>query len=454
MATTPEMAFSVETTGPCRKKVSVTIPSELVTIEFDKTYKNLIKTVPIQGFRPGKAPRGLVEKRYGEQVAGEVKQALLDSAYDRALKDSEIAPISAPDVENLVDLEVKPATELAFAFTVTVKPEFELPDIKGIEVSVPPAEASADEIDAEIDGLRRRKATLRPTTGKIAHGDVVTLDARGTDGETELFHSADLVYEVGTKFLGGLITDDMDDALNGEKADAEVAAKAYASPHEANHPLYGVDVQVSAKILDVKRPELPEVDEEFAKSLDFDTVEELRETIEKDVQSRRDREREKEIENLALAQLIEKAQFELPEEMIAQEVDELAARAAYSLQQEGKTEEEIAQKIVELKAARQEESEAELRRFFVLDKIVEKERVIVTETEVKSAVAMIAAYNQTTPEEMYGQLRESGRLGTLRNQLRETKAREKLRKKVTVKDAEAATPKKKASKKKAAKKKD
>ncbi|MHC4939565.1 MAG: trigger factor [Planctomycetota bacterium] len=454
MSTTPEMAFSVETTGPCRKKVSVTIPSELVSEEFDKTYRNLIKTVPIQGFRPGKAPRGLVEKRYGPQVAAEVKQTLLDSAYERALKDNEIAPISAPDVENITDLEAKPATELAFAFTVTVKPEFELPDIKGIEVSVPPAVASPEEIEVEIDGLRRRKATLRPTKAKIANGDVVTLDARGTDGETELFHSEDLVYEVGTKFLGGLITDDMDDALLGQKPEAGVEAKAYASPHEANHPLHGVDVQVSAKILEVKRPELPEVDEEFAKSLDFDSVDELKETIEKDVQSRRERERDKQIENLALEQLIEKSEFELPEEMIAAEVDELAARAAYQLQQEGKSEEEIAQKVAELKAARKEESEAELRRFFVLDKIVEKERVLVTESEVKSAVAMIAAYNQTSPEEMYAQLRESGRLGTLRNQLRETKAREKLRKKVTVKDAAAPKAKKKASKKKAAKKKD
>lgn len=438
MSSTPEIAFSVEEAGPCRKKVSVTIPQELVAAEFDKSYRNLIKTVPMQGFRQGKAPRPLIEKRYGEQVAIEVKQTLVDSAYERALKDNELSPIASPAMEEGADIDATPDAQLAFTFTITVKPEFELPDIKGIEVSVAKAEPSDAEIETEIDKLRRHKATMRPTKGKIAEGDEVTLDAKGTsgdvDGDEPLFHAADLIYEVGTKFMGGLISEDLDAALLGNKVDAEITATAYAPPHEAEHPLAGIAVDVTAKVLDVKRPDLPELDDELAKSLDFDDVAELRETVSKDVLSRKERDRNKEIENLALEQLIEKAKFELPADLIEQEVNEVASRAAYALQQEDKSEEEIAQKIAELKAARQEESEAELRRFFVLDKIVEKERVMVTETEVKSAVAMIGAYNQKSPEEMYASLRESGRLGTLRNQLRETKAREKLRKKVTVTD--------------------
>jgi trigger factor len=434
MSSTPEFAFSVEEAGPCRKKVSVTIPQELVAAEFDKSYRNLIKTVPMQGFRQGKAPRTLIEKRYGEQVTLEVKQTLVDAAYERALKDNDLSPIASPSMDEGATLEANPEEQLAFTFTITVKPEFDLPDIKGIEVSVGKAEPSEAEIEAEIDKLRRHKATMRPTKGKIAEGDEVTLKAKGTSEGEDLFNAEDLIYEVGSKFMGGLISEDLDAALLGQKADVEITATAYAPPHEADHPLAGIAVDVAATVLDVKRPDLPDLDDELAKSLDFDDVAELRETVGKDVGSRKDRERNKEIEDLALAQLIEKAEFELPADLIEQEVDEVASRAAYALQQEDKSEEEIAQKIAELKAARQEESEAELRRFFVLDKIVEKERVMVTETEVKSAVAMIAAYNQKSPEEMYASLRESGRLGTLRNQLRETKAREKLRKKVTVTD--------------------
>jgi len=435
MATTPEMVFEVETTGPCRKKVSVTVPPELVSDEFDKTYQNLIKTVPIQGFRPGKAPRGLVEKRFGPQVALEVKQTLLDSAYEKAIKDSELSPIDSPEVENVAELEVEPKSELAFSFTVTVKPEFELPDLKGLEVKVPSAAPTAEELEAAMLDMRRTKATLRPIEGgKIESGDVVTLDIRGTHDDEELFAKEDLIYEVGTKFMGGMISDDLDAALEGQEADAEFTANAYAPPHDADHPLAGVATVIHGTVLDIKRPDLPAVDADFAKSLDFDSLDELNETVSKDVTAQKERDREKLIENKALEQLIEQAKFELPAELIEKEIDELATRAAYALQQDGKSDEEIAQKIVEIKAARKEESEAELRRFFVLDKIVEVERVLVTESEVRNAVAMIAAYNQKSPEEMYGNLRDSGRLGTLRNQLRETKAREKLRKKVTVQD--------------------
>ena len=143
--------------------------------------------------------------------------------------------------------------------------------------------------------------------------------------------------------------------------------------------------------------------------------------------------------------------------MIEREVDELAARTAYEMQQQSKSEEEIAQRMAEVKSQRAEESTRDLKAFFLLDKIVEKERLLVTETEVKEAVGMIGAQSGKTPEQMYELLRESGRLASLRNQLREKKARERLRKKVKVSEVKAedsgkAAPKKTA-KKKAAKKK-
>ncbi|MEE8166903.1 MAG: hypothetical protein V3T64_15155 [Myxococcota bacterium] len=151
------------------------------------------------------------------------------------------------------------------------------------------------------------------------------------------------------------------------------------------------------------------------------------------------------MENLALLQLVEKSSFELPAELIEREVEDLARRAAYELQMQNKSEEEIAQRIAEIRAQRADESTRELKAFFILDKIVEKERILVTENEVRQAVASIAVHNRQTPEQMYALLRESGRLASLRNQLRERKAREKLRKKVMVKDAPAQSADKKSS---------
>ena len=262
----------------------------------------------------------------------------------------------------------------------------------------------------------------------------MSLKTVGRAGGEERLNEESLPYEVGTKWLSGLIADGLDDALVGKKAGDTVTGKASAPPHAENHPLAGLELDIEAEVVEIKRPDLPEVDDEFAKSYDFDSADELKEAIDKDVRSHNERDRERAIENLALEQLVEKADFELPQELIEREVEDLARRAAYELQMQNKSEEEIAQKIAEIRAQRAEQSTRELKAFFILDKIVETEKILVTENEVREAVAAIAAYNQQQPEQMYAALRDSGRLGSLRNQLREKKAREKLRGKVKVTD--------------------
>ena len=431
------MEFSVETAGPCRKRVTVTIPQQRVSEEFDKSYRHWIRNVPVPGFRQGKVPRSLVEKRFGPQVALDVKQALLDDAFEKAIKANDLSPITDPELD-LETIEVQPDHELAFDFTVTVKPEFELPELKGIEVAVPSAKPSAEEIDAAVNELRKHRATLRPVEDMaIQSGDVVTLRVRGTANEEQVIEDDNLPYEVGTKLVGGLISNDLDEQLLGSKVGDTAEATAFAPPYAASHPLTGVDITLAIEIVDHKRPDLPEIDDGFAKSFDFDSKDELVEAVTKDVGARKEREWNRLVEDRALEQLVAQTDFELPKEMIDREVDELARRAAYELQQQGTSEEEIAKRVSGIKTQRQEESERELKAFFLLDRIVEKERLLVTENEVREAVGMIAAQSGKSPEEMYGLLRDSGRLGSLRNQLREKKARARLRRKVKVTESKA-----------------
>lgn len=443
------MEFHVETAGPCRKRVRVKIPPEIVSAEFDKSYQQWVRTVPIPGFRPGKAPRKLVEKRFGKQVAEEVKQALLGSAVEEALKEKELAPIAEPEFD-VESVSVEPSQAVDFDFILTVKPEFELPDYGDIEVEVPAAEPAEEEVERALRGLRKSKATLRPVkSGKIAHEDVVSLKVRGLSGEQELFHHENLPYEVGSRMLADLIVDGLDEELEGKKVGTTAKARAFAPPYAENHPLAGIELELQAEVLDHKRPELPNLDDAFAKQFDFDTRDELVDIVRKDVQSQKERQREKMIEDLALNQLIEKCDFELPEELIEREADEISRRASYELQMQETPEEEIAKRVSEIRKQRATESARELKAFFVLDKIVDKERILVPESEVQAAVAQIGAYHDKSPEQMYALLRDSNRLSSLRNQLRVKKARAKLRKKVKVKDAGApAAAKKKTPKKK------
>jgi trigger factor len=378
-----------------------------------------------------------VEKRFGDQIAQEVKQALLDEAMEQALKRNELAPIADPELD-LETVVVRPAEPVDLDFTVTVKPEFDLPELGEIEVEAPPAEPSAAEVEQTLLALRKRKATLRPLEdGEVAEGDVVTLHVRGSAGEQEVLREENLAYEVGSKLLGDLITEGLDEALVGKRAGATAEGRAFAPPYAENHPLQGVELVVAAELVEVKRPQLPEVDEALAKAYDFETRDELLEAVKRNVRRHKEEERERFIEDSALGKLVEKCAFELPEDLIRKEADELARRAAYELQMRGETEEAVAKKVAELRARRADETTREMKAFFVLDKLVEKERILVPETEVREAVAQIAAYNEKTPDQMYAVLRDAGRLSSLRNQLRVKKARARLRKKVKVKEGAA-----------------
>jgi len=439
MADTDTIELTVEAAGPCRKRVKVTIPPARVSEEFDKSLRQWTRSVPIPGFRQGKAPQSLIEKRYGNQVAVEVKQALLDAALTKAFKDTELAPISDPELD-ADSLEVARDTALDFDFTVFVKPEFELPALDGITVEAPPAEPTREQVDGAIERFRRRRATLRPSDGPVESGDVVTLSLAGTaDGEEHVNHE-EIEYEVGSRFVGDLVTDDLHEALIGKEAGASVTAKGIAAPWQESHPLAGVELVLTAEVLDLKRPDLPELDDAFAKEFDYDTVDDFVEAVRAELRRANESQRDEYIENKALLKLVEQTDLELPEDLIERELDELARRAATDLQMEGKPEEEIAKRVVDVREQRREESIRELKAWFIVDKIVEKERIIVPESEVREAVAQIAQYNQQSPEAMYEALRDAERLSRLRNQLREKKARAKLRKRVQVTDVEAGEP--------------
>jgi len=435
---TTAMRFSVEPAGPCRKRIKVTIPGELVTEEFDKSYRQWTRSVPIPGFRPGRAPRKLVEKRFGKQVAIEVRQSLLDNAYAEALKENKLSPIAEPEVD-LEKVNVEPSQAVDFDFTVTVKPEFDLPDFSDIEVSVPSAAPTDEEVDRAVVALRKRKATLRPVKkGGIEDGDVATLKMKGTVGEKEAFQHDGLPYEVGSRMLADLVTEGLDEALVGKHVGDAVTAKAFVPPHVENHPLSGADLTIEAEVVDLKRPELPDVDDKLAEAYDFKSKDEFLAFVREDVARHKADQRDKLVEDLALSQLLEKTSFELPDELIRREGEESARRVAYELQIQGKPEEEVAKQVAEVRARQSEESGKELKMWFLLDKLVEKEKILVPETEVREAVAQIASYQGQSPEQMYVLLRDSGRLASLRNHLRVKKARARLRGKVKV--TEAAAP--------------
>jgi len=435
MASGAAMKFSVEAAGPCRKRVSVNVPAELVSAEFEQSYAEVSKSVAIRGFRPGKAPRSIVEKRFGADIATRVKQTLIDNAFDEALGENDLVPVADPEMD--VDtIAVERGQPITFEFTVTVKPEFDLPDLASIVVAVPAIDVSDSDIAEALERTRKREATLHPLEhGEVQRGDMVTLRVTAMSGETLVIDNAEVQYEIGSNQLADLIAEDLGDALVGKEPGATVNATGYVPPHTIHHPPASRELALEVEIIDAKRPALPEIDDDFAKGLDFDDQEELHDSVRKDVEKRLATVRERFIEDAALAQLVEATAIELPRALIENETDEIARRAGYEAQLRGDTDAEIAKSLAKIRTRTDEETARALKVYFILGEIVETERILVTEDEVREAVAQIAPYYGPMGDNLYAIMRDAGRLTGLRNQLRAQKARAKLRKKVEVDEA-------------------
>ncbi len=421
------MEFRVEELAPCRKKVTVVVPPERVREEVDAKYGEINKQVVMPGFRPGKAPRKLLESRFGAQVLEEVKGKIVDSAFKAMVEEKKVAPLTQPTVD-VEQLRLDPSKAFEFVLEVTTRPEFELPEWKGLEVAVPPATVSESDVEAGVERMRLAEGTLVPADSGLASDDVAVFDWRATEG-AELLHAEEgSYYRVGGGVVDGIVIDGLDEKLAGATAGATFLVKGRAAPDDARPALAGKEFDVTLEVKEVKRFKPAEMDEAFLKRHDFDDVEELRKDVGRKILRARERERERLAEDRLVEGLLGRVSFELPAEVVENAVQGWLERGRVEAQAEGRGEDALDKEATGDPAEVKAKVERDLRRHFVLEKIAEAEDVKVGEPELLGAVEQIARDNGRSAGEVIQYFQEEpSRLTELRTHLRHEKARAALR---------------------------
>ncbi len=446
------MDFDVSTLGPCRKKVSVTISPDRIQEAFDKKYDEINDNVALPGFRRGRAPRRLLEKRFSDKLGDEVKEELVKAAMEQLVDDKKVEPLAAPEID-IEALELDPSSEMKFEFELVTKPEFETPKYAGLEVKVPPVEVTTEHEDNAIDDLRRRSATLENADTTVDDGDVLILDWEARDGDSIESQDTNVYYPFGRGVLAGFVVEGFDDQLRGKKVGAEATATVQVAADDPREELRGRELALTATLKEVKRYVLPEIDEAFLKQHDYDDADELRADMNKQLTRAMKRNQERDAETRLVDQIVDAVEIELPEEFVERELETWAQRKRMSLQVENVAEDEIA-KAVDADADDAKSSiEQDMRKFFLLDRIADEEEIEATEADMSAAIQEMAMAYGRPFEEIAGSFRDPNRLSELRTMIRHRKARERMRTVAKiVEDASLAEPKK-AAKKKAAKKK-
>jgi len=447
----PANQVDVEDAGTLRKKVTVTVPRPRVDAKFDEMFGELNKTAQVPGFRVGHAPRRLIEKRFGREIRQDVRNALVGDALGKALDQADFEPLGEPDLD-LEAVEVPDEGDLSFSFEVEVAPKFELPDTNGIEVVRPPAEVSDEDVQARVDAMRESMARERPVDGPARPGDVVVADVR-IAGEGVDFEVQNLELRVAPGQVHGIPLEDLADALDGKKAGASATIETTVPNAHFEEDWRGKNVRIRLDVQDVKRLDLPEADDAFAKQAGLTSMEELRDAVRRRLAQQAQADQRAAMRDQVIRHLLEQTSLEVPEQAAKRYADRLLARRAVELMLRGVPRGDIEQNMAQLEAEARARAAEQLKISFVLGKLADAQGVRVEEGEINARIAEIARRQNRRPERVRHEMRDEGTLETLTTAIREEKALEKVLDSARVVEPAPEAPETGAEKKPPAKKK-
>lgn len=435
---TATLNADIQDIGPCKKRVSITIPGERVTEEIDKQYADIIQNYHFKGFRKGKAPRRLVEKQLGDSILGEVRQNLVQESFEKALEDHELSPLGEPDLGDENELEVEAGKPLSFSITFEVRPTFDLPDIKGLEAERVVEPVTDEMVDESLERLARQRGTYAACDdfGSIRPDDLVKAETALLQNDETVLHHDDFSVVPGEKRLYGFRVDELPERLEnaklGKAIEFEIEVPEYLAGGRSHLTEGAATIRLTPRA--VERLQLPAIDDEFAKSLDFDSLDDLREDIRKQTALEQERAADRRVEETLLDGLVEATPFDVPEGIVDQQLEYSIERERIRMQIEGVPNLEIEEKLDLSRGKQRDDIILGMKKAFLLEKVAKQEKIFVTEEMIHATVQVMAQQQGRDPQELLNELAERRQLADLRTELRERITRETLRKKAKVSD--------------------
>jgi trigger factor len=421
----------LETLNPTRVKLTVEVPFEELKPSLDAAYRKIGSQVTIPGFRKGKVPPRVIDQRFGRAtVLDEAVNDALPKFYGEALEANDVSPLGQPEVDVT---SFEDGQQLTFTAEVDVRPEFDLPDYDGLEVTVDDAEVSDAEVDEQLDGLRERFATLTGVDRAAADGDFVSIDlSASVAGEAvDDLTAKGLSYQVGQ----GSLLDGLDEAITGlaagEKADFPTTLVG------GDHA--GEEATVTVEVKSVKERELPALDDDFAQTAsEFDTLDELRADVRSRVEGMKGVQQGVQARDRVLEAVLAKVEIPLPEGVVKAEIESRNHNLAHQLEAASMTKADFlaaeGQSEEEFDADIDKRTREAMTAQFVLDKVVEKEQLSVNEAELTQHILRTASRYGMGPDQFAQQVVQAGQVPVLVSEVVRGKALALLLEKAKVVD--------------------
>jgi len=383
------MQVTVEDVSSVKKILHIEVPEKIVIRELDNAYKNLKKNAKVKGFRPGKAPRSVLERLYKKDVHGDVSSKLLQDSFVEALKETELNIIGNPKIEP-PKLEEKGPYK--YDATVEVKPEIDDIDFKGLTLKKALYQVTDEEMEAQLKLLQKNLTQQIPITEDrpVQENDSVLIDYEGfKDGMP--FPETQKTKNFTMKIGAGAISKTLDEKLIGMKPGENREITVNFPEDHFNDKLANHEITFHVTLHEIREEILPEIDDEFAKKLgQYETLDVLKNAITNNLNEGYQKRVEQELNEQIYNDLIEKTQFELPDSMVDYELNNIIDEIEKTLTYYNKTMEEQGLTKEMLVEEHRETAEKKVRRHLILGKIIDQENIELSDQQLEDGFAEMA----------------------------------------------------------------
>jgi len=412
--------ITVENLAPCKKLVRVELDATVVDETFEAITKDFQKQAALPGFRPGKAPRLLVLKKYEAEIKEEAKRKLIGDSYRKALAEKKIEAIGTPDIE---EIQFDRGQALLFAATVETAPEFELPEYKGLPVKREAKSVTEADIDKALELLAKQQVKFETVARELRDGDVAVVNYTGTvDGKpiTELAPTAKGLTEqknfwvdmAPDTFIAGFSAQ-LTGAKAGEKRTVNVTFPADFVTKE----LVNLNGVYEVEVVEVKEKIMPAIDDAFAKSFGAEDLLKLREGVRKDLENELKYSQEKSLRGQLIGGLLNRVNFELPEVIVAQETRHVVYNIVQENTKRGVGRDLIEQQKEEIYTAAARSAKDRVKLSFLVQRIANKENIQVSQDEVVRRVQSLAQAYQIPVDKFIKDLQKRNGVNELYEQI-------------------------------------
>ena len=408
-----------ETKESTKREIAVEVPAQEVQRETEALIQKYQKLARLPGFRKGHVPASIIRQRFSEDIKTEVVEALVPRYFRQEAEKQGLVPVSQPRV---TDLHIHDGEPLRFKASFEILPEIKVEGYKDLRADKPVIEITDEEVQQALNHLQEQHATFDAIEGRtLADGDFaqVSLDGRPKDGEGQPVHMDDVLVEIGGKNTMPEFTEHLRGASAGDEKTFEVKY-----PEDSNDQrLRGKTFDYTVKVLSLKKKNLPDLNDTFAKELgDFTGIDDVKKRVRENMEAEKKHTAEHEAKDKLVAELVKRNDFEVPEAMVDRQIDVRLERGLRALASQGMRAEDMKKMdLNRLRSGQRDQAVQEVKASLLLDRIADLEKLEVSDEEIDHEIEALALQTKQTSEAVRARLTRDGALDRIRNRIRNEK---------------------------------